>query len=98
MTSRKSSQLRQLHRAIAPIMTLPLLLAAFTGSIYQITDLSGNEAKWLLEIHKGNFGILKLEAIYPFLNALGLLALVATGISMWLQMRRHSRRRLERIE
>jgi hypothetical protein len=95
MASRKSSQFRQFHRAIAPLLALPLLLTAITGSIYQITDLSGNDAKWILEIHKGNFGILKLEAIYPFLNALGLIALLATGISMWLQMRRSPKRRLE---
>lgn len=95
MINRKSSQFRQFHRALAPIMALPLLLSAITGSIYQITDLSGNEVKWLLEMHKGNFGILKLEVIYPFLNALGLLALLATGTSMWLQMRRGQRQRME---
>lgn len=76
-------------------MVLPLLLTAITGSIYQITELSSNEAGWLLALHKGNFGILKLEAIYPFLNALGLIALLATGTSMWLQLRRNSRRRGE---
>ncbi|WP_309738876.1 PepSY domain-containing protein [Chamaesiphon sp. OTE_20_metabat_361] len=95
MTNRKSLQLRQLHRTIAPIMVLPLLLSAITGSIYQITDLSGKEVKWLLEAHKGNFGFIKLEAIYPFLNALGLLALLATGTSMLLQTRRTPRRRTE---
>jgi uncharacterized iron-regulated membrane protein len=95
MTNRKSSQFRQLHRAIAPIMALPLLLTAITGSIYQIADLLGNDAKWILEIHKGNFGILKLESFYPFLNTLGLLVLLATGVLMWLQMRRSSRRRQE---
>ena len=88
MINRKFAQFRQFHRAIAPIMALPLLLSALTGSIYQITDLSGNEAKWILAIHKGNFGSLKLETIYPFLNAIGLLALIATGTSMWLQRRR----------
>lgn len=88
MTNWKFDRFCQFHRASAPIMTLPLLLSALTGSIYQITDLSGNETKWLLEIHKGNFGSLKLETIYPFLNAIGLLALIATGTSMWLQMRR----------
>jgi uncharacterized iron-regulated membrane protein len=76
-------------------MALPLLLTAITGSIYQITDLSGTDARWLLALHKGNFGSLKLEAIYPFLNALGLVALLATGISMWLQLRRNPRRRSE---
>jgi hypothetical protein len=95
MTNRQSARFRQLHRTIAPIMALPLLLTAITGSIYQITDLAGNEVRWLLDLHKGNFGILKLEAIYPFLNALGLLGLLATGISILLQMRRGSRRRLD---
>ena len=47
MTNRKPAQFRQLHRAIAPIMALPLLLTAITGSIYQITDLTGNEARWI---------------------------------------------------
>ena len=79
-------------------MALPLLLTAITGSLYQITELSGNEATWLLEMHKGDFGILRLEAIYPFLNVLGLLALLATGMSMGLQMRRSPRRRLEGSE
>lgn len=95
MTIRKTSQFRQLHRAIAPIMALPLLLTTITGSIYQVADLSGNEVQWLLEMHKGNFGILNLEAIYPFLNTLGLLALLATGILMWLPMRQSSGRRLD---
>jgi hypothetical protein len=94
MNNRKSAQLHKIHRSIAPIMALPLLLTAITGSIYQITDLSGNDVKWLLEVHKGNFGSLKLETIYPFLNALGLLALLATGTSMLLQ-RRSPRRRTE---
>lgn len=91
MTTRKF-QFRQLHRAIAPIMVLPILLSLITGSLYQITDLAGKEARWLLEIHKGNFGIINLEAIYPFLNGLGLLFLVITGTSLWLQTKRHSRK------
>ncbi len=95
MTNNKSLQFRKFYRAIAPIMALPLLLTAITGSSYQITDLSGKEVKWLLEVHKGNFGSLKLEIIYPFLNALGLLALLATGTSMLLQTRRSPRRRTE---
>lgn len=76
-------------------MVLPLLISAITGSIYQITDLSGHEAKWLLEVHKGNFGSLKLETIYPFLNALGLLAMLVTGSQMLLIIWRNSRQRPE---
>jgi hypothetical protein len=88
------ARLRKLHRALAPIMILPILLTLITGSIYQIVDIGGKggDFNWLLDWHKGHFGILNLETIYPFLNALGLLILTITGISMWVQMRRTSRR------
>lgn len=48
----------------------------------------GGDFGWLLALHKGHFGSLNLEVIYPFLNALGLLTLVITGIIMWFQLRR----------
>jgi uncharacterized iron-regulated membrane protein len=53
-------------------------------------DLAGREdsVDWLLDVHKGHFGNIHLEAIYPFFNALGLLFLAITGISMWRQSRR----------
>jgi uncharacterized iron-regulated membrane protein len=86
-------RLRQLHRALAPIMILPILLTLITGSVYQIIDILGKESNfnWLLDWHKGHFGSLNLEVIYPFLNALGLLTLAITGISMWLKVRRQPR-------
>jgi hypothetical protein len=83
-------RLRQLHRTLAPIMLLPVLLTLVTGMLYQMADLGGKgeDFGWLLNLHKGHFGSLNLEVIYPFLNALGLLTLVITGIIMWLQLRR----------
>lgn len=88
------ARLRRLHRLMAPIMILPILLTLVTGSIYQIVDLGGkgNDFDWLLDWHKGHFGVLNLEKIYPFLNALGLLTLLITGTVMWFQVRRPSRR------
>jgi uncharacterized iron-regulated membrane protein len=91
-TTKKRSQyfkyIRQLHRILAPIMMLPLLLTTITGIIYQILDLVGKEKnfKWILDWHKGDFGVINLESIYPFLTALGLLILIFTGISMWRTM------------
>jgi uncharacterized iron-regulated membrane protein len=74
-------------------MVLPLALTAITGSMFQLFDLAGQErsVRWLMALHKGHFGILNLTQIYPFLNALGLLVLVATGFSMWLQRRSTSK-------
>jgi len=83
---------RQWHRFLAPVMVLPLVLTALTGSLFQFAELSGHEKqyKWLLNIHKGHFGALNLEAVYPFLIALGLLVLIVTGTNMWWRMRKSS--------
>lgn len=89
------TRLRQIHRFLAPVMILPILLTLITGSIYQVVDLDGkgDDYDWLLDWHKGHFGALNLETIYPFLNALGLLVLAISGVSLWLQSRRRSRNR-----
>lgn len=89
MTSRQV-RFRQIHRIFAPVLLLPLLITLITGTLYQIVDLAGRDSsfRWLLEIHKGDFSILNLEVIYPFLNAFGLLTLIITGASMWYQTRR----------
>ncbi|MGA9377717.1 MAG: hypothetical protein WBV73_02855 [Phormidium sp.] len=83
-----------LHHILAPIMLLPLLLTTITGAVYQIVDLAGKKDafKWLLHWHKGHFGTLNLEVIYPFLNALGLFILLFTGIYMWLHSRHTSKK------
>jgi uncharacterized BrkB/YihY/UPF0761 family membrane protein len=88
------ARLRNLHRALAPLMILPVLLTLITGSLYQMAELIGQveNFNWLLDLHKGHFGSLNLEAIYPFLNALGLLTLAFTGLLMWVKTRRIARR------
>jgi len=86
--------IRKVHRILAPIMLLPLLLTLITGSLYQIALLTDNvgDYYWLIQAHRGNWQVVNLELIYPFLNALGLLVMVITGTSMWVQMRPKRRR------
>ena len=80
---------RQLHRALVPFVAFPLLLTLTTGMGFQFAVAGGraNDFLWLLELHRGKFGSINLELIYPILNALGLLTLVVTGLMMWLQTR-----------
>jgi len=80
--------LRQIHRWFAPIMVLPMLLTLLTGSLFQVAVLTGESENflWLLDIHKGKFGILDLTWLYPFLNAFGVLILLVTGIIVWVQV------------
>ncbi len=85
----KANKIRQIHRYFAPIMIFPLLLTLISGSLFQIAVVTGeaNDYLWLLELHRGKFGRINLEMVYPFLNAFGLLMLVITGISMWWKIR-----------
>lgn len=94
------ARLRQLHRILAPIMIVPILVTLITGSLYQMAEMADKQAQfhWLLDLHKGEFGPLNLETIYPFLNALGLLTLAITGILMWWKMRSNSRNRSQQSQ
>jgi hypothetical protein len=85
----RDSNLKHIKYMLSPFVVLPLLLTLITGSLYQVADLTGreDEFKWLLSIHKGNFGALKLGFIYPFLNALGLLIMVVAGFLLWFRGR-----------
>jgi hypothetical protein len=89
-----------LHRLLAPIMLLPLLLTTITGTVYQVVDLAGQGKafKWLLHWHKGHFGPLNLEVIYPFLNALGLFILLFTGIFLWFHSRHTSKKQAAEVQ
>lgn len=85
MRTTYATRIRQIHRSLAPIMVLPILLTVITGVVYQIAELGGfvDQVRWMIQWHKGDFGYLNFEKSYPFLNAGGLLFLTATGFSMW---------------
>ena len=87
-----ATQLRKIHRILAPIMILPILLTVVTGVIYQIAELGdfADQFNWIIHWHKGDFGYLDFQQSFPFLNAAGLLFLTITGISMWRQSRKRS--------
>ena len=87
-----TTYLRQLHYKTAPIMIFPLLLTVLTGTLFQVAVVTGNANNftWLLELHRGKFGRINLEMIYPFLNGFGLLMLGITGVMIWLQTRPRS--------
>ncbi len=88
--SLNKAAIRRLHVWLAPLWVLPIVLTLLTGVLFQVAVLTGNAADylWLLEVHKGNFGLIQLGLVYPFINAFGLLMLAVTGMIMWLQTRR----------
>jgi Sec-independent protein secretion pathway component TatC len=87
---------RKYHRMIATFFCLPLLFTALTGISIAIADTWLHQARlaaFLISVH--TFQIFKLDAIMPILNGLGLICLVATGISMTgLFTKRHQPRQI----
>jgi hypothetical protein len=88
------ARLRHFHFVLAPIMFVPMLITLLTGSLFQVAVITGKGESylWLLDWHRGKFGSINLEIVYPFLNAFGVLFLAVTGIIMWLQMRKKMRK------
>lgn len=74
---------RKYHRILAIILCLPLVLTVVTGMAYtilvewfELEDL----AELLLGLH--TLEIIHLDKFYPVLNGLGLIGLLATGMTM----------------
>jgi hypothetical protein len=75
---------RKYHRVLAGIVALPLILTTITGML--VTTVAewklnfGISRSFLLGLHNGE--LFHLEAIYPILNGMGLLAMLITGLNM----------------
>lgn len=81
-----SKDFRKLHRKIAPIVFLPLLVTAFTGILYRVArswfGVSEEIGDMIMFIHQGSYLGKDLRVFYVILNGLGLMAMVVSGIVM----------------
>jgi len=66
------------------MISIPVLLTVLTGigatMVREWGFNLGLTPSWMIKVHTGE--IFHLEAIYPVLNGVGLLGLIATGMSM----------------
>ncbi len=82
----KLRHFRELHRMIAPVVLLPLLVTIFTGIVYRLGKswfgLTREQAHFLMDIHEGTYLGETLEPIYVLINGLGLMWMLVTGSAM----------------
>ncbi|WP_199248994.1 PepSY domain-containing protein [[Phormidium] sp. ETS-05] len=84
---------RTMHRMVAPIFFLPLLVSATTGVAYRISrswlGMSRSEADIFLVIHEGKYLGEIFQPIYVLLVGLGLVSIIITGVSMirWVSLK-----------
>ena len=78
---------RQLHKALAPWVFLPLFLSALSGVAYRFSKdflgYSRDEVHWLMSLHEGEWLGNNGELVYVILNSLGLLWMLFTGFKMF---------------
>lgn len=79
---------RRLHRLLVPVAALPLILTALSGSLFSVLESRGIKVRWLLQIHRGDFGLIDLEPWYPLLLGVLTLVLTISGLNLYLRSRR----------
>ena len=73
---------RRIHRKIAIISSIPLLLTVITGTIYSVLQPIGVDAFWLIKWHTGNFGILNLQPYYSIFVGISSTISIISGIKL----------------
>ena len=78
---------RQFHKALAPLIFLPLFISSVTGLFYRVSkDLLGysrDQVHWLMSLHEGEWLGEHGELIYVLLNSVGVLWMLITGFQMF---------------
>tara|TARA_B100000003_G_scaffold150478_1_gene135739 strand:+ start:249 stop:509 length:261 start_codon:yes stop_codon:yes gene_type:complete len=75
---KSKSYKRKIHRKVASISAIPLLITIISGTIYSFLQPFGIDAFWLIKWHTGNFGIINLQPFYSiFLGITSLVSLIS---------------------
>ena len=76
------SNKRKLHRKVATISAIPLLITILSGTIYSFLQPLGIDAFWMIKWHTGNFGIINLQPFYSIFLGITSIFSVISGISI----------------
>jgi len=69
---------RKIHRKVATISAIPLLITILSGTIYSFLQPLGVDAFWLIKLHTGNLGIINLQPFYSiFLGIASIISLIS---------------------
>ena len=69
---------RKIHRKVAALSAIPLLITIISGTAYSILQPLGVDAFWLIKWHTGNFGIINLQPFYSiFLGITSIISIIS---------------------
>ena len=73
---------RRIHRKVAAISAIPLLITILSGTIYSFLQPLGIDAFWLIKWHTGNFGIINFQPFYSIFIGFTSIISVISGINL----------------
>ena len=73
---------RKIHRKVAAISAIPLLITIISGTIYSFIQPLGIDAFWLIKWHTGNFGFLNLQPFYSIFIGITSIISVISGMNL----------------
>ena len=73
---------RKIHRKIAALSSIPLLITVISGTIYSAIQPLGIDAFWLIKWHTGNFGLLNLQPYYSILIGISSIISIISGVNL----------------
>ena len=73
---------RKIHRKVAAISAIPLLITIISGTIYSFIQPLGIDAFWLIKWHTGNFGIINLQPFYSIVLGIASIISIVSGIKL----------------
>ena len=79
---RKKVNKRIIHRKVAALSAIPLLITLISGTAYSILQPLGIDAFWLIKWHTGNFGIINLQPFYSIFLGISSIISVISGINL----------------
>lgn len=81
-----NTNFRKLHRQVAPIIFLPLAIAAITGLAFSLAinwgKVEEDSVEILIRIHEGAYLGSQLKPIYVLLLGLGVIGMIVSGLTM----------------
>ena len=79
---RLNTNKRKIHRKIATISAIPLLITIISGTIYSILQPLGVDAFWLIKWYTGNFGIINLHPFYSLFLGITSILSILSGLKL----------------
>ena len=73
---------RKIHRKVAAISSIPLLITIVSGTFYSFLQPLGIDAFWLIKWHTGNFDIINLQPFYSLFIGITSIISVISGINL----------------